>query len=44
MIIDPTEKGHAARCPKCGWASKSYPVPDTAYTAAKSHKCSEASV
>jgi hypothetical protein len=39
MIIDATDKGHAAHCPRCGWESRSYPVPDTAYMAGAKHQC-----
>ncbi len=39
MIIDATEKGHVAHCPRCGWESRSYPVPDTAFVKSQDHQC-----
>lgn len=43
VVIDPTDKGHEARCTQCGWISRSYPIPDTAFVKALDHKCKEAS-
>ena len=38
IAVHPAEHGHYAEC-DCGFRTRVYPVPDTAYTAAKSHQC-----
>ena len=35
MILEHTTGGHVAKCPRCGWTSRAYSVPDTAYKQAR---------
>lgn len=41
MIVDATERGHVAVCPRCGWESRAYTIADTAYAKHKTHQCEQ---
>lgn len=41
IVVNPSEGGHAATCSRCGWKSRGFQVPDTAYTEGKKHYCKD---
>jgi len=41
LVVYPSEGGHYAACTRCGWKTRTYPVPDTAYAKGKTHQCKE---
>lgn len=39
IIVSPLENGNVAVCSNCGWKSRGFQVPDTAYVEGAKHTC-----